>query len=181
MEREPIGKALAALFLHPIETFVYRWNWKSALFSALMRAPIFFSANLTAGWREATGAVVAESSFRAVIAGVYASCTQALRNASPAWAAALVLTVAMPMVAHILEFLLHWLRGTANLKGSMVASVAFTIVSTLFNWYAMRKGALIVGEGAESLGSDLLRMPRLIMGFILLPFRIAWRRVRPQY
>ena len=144
---------------------------ENSVFSAALRAPIFFSANVSAGLREATGAAIAESVFRVLTAGIYAACTQALRRAEPAWAAALVLTIAMPFSAHVLEFLLHWLRGTHNLRGSMLGSIAFTIFSTLFNWYAMRNGALLVGEEGRTFAHDMLRMPQLIAGFLTYPFR----------
>jgi len=166
-----VEEALRAVFLRPFDTLVRRWNWKTALFSAALRAPIFFSANVSAGLREATGAAIAESVFRVLTAGIYAACTQALRRAEPAWAAALVLTIAMPFSAHVLEFLLHWLRGTHNLRGSMLGSIAFTIFSTLFNWYAMRNGALLVGEEGRTFAHDMLRMPQLIAGFLTYPFR----------
>ena len=44
--------------------------------------------------------------------------------------------------------------------------VLFTIISTLFNLFAMRRGVLIVGEGRGSLLSDLRQLPRLIVLFL---------------
>jgi hypothetical protein len=41
-----------------------------------------------------------------------------------------------------------------------------TMVTTSFNLFAMRRGALIVGEGAHSLLADLRRLPRLIVAFV---------------
>ena len=67
-----------------------------------------------------------------------------------------------------MEFVVHWLRGTRNLVPSVTASVIFTALSTLFNLYAMRRGALIVGSGRGSLLEDLRRMPGLVLDFILL-------------
>lgn len=175
-----VAEAVRSILRHPLQTLIYRWNWKSALFSAALRAPIFFSANMRAGFREAMGAAVAESIFRAASAGVFAACTQALRNAEPAWGAALILMVVIPFCGHVMEFLIHWARGTQNLSGSIIASVVFTIISTLFNWYAMRNGALVVGDGGRTLASDMARMPRLILGFITFPFRAAWRALSVQ-
>jgi hypothetical protein len=76
--------------------------------------------------------------------------------------------VLLPLANHSLEFFVHWMRGTPKLVPSIVASVIFTALSTLFNLYAMRRGALIVGSGRKSLGEDLLRMPGLLVGFVTL-------------
>ena len=42
------------------------WNWKSALYSSVLRGLIFFFANLTAGLHAAEGAMLAEFVFRAL-------------------------------------------------------------------------------------------------------------------
>ena len=44
--------------------------------------------------------------------------------------------------------------------------MAFTVVSTAFNLYAMRRGALVVGADGASLVTDLCRMPRLVLSFL---------------
>jgi hypothetical protein len=158
--------------------FVKQWNWKSALFSSSIRATIFFFANLTAGLAAAGGAMAAEFAYRAVFAGFYGSLTQAFRRAQPAWKANLVAMVILPAVSHALEFAVHALRGTPNLKVSIVSSVCFTAISTLFNLYAMRRGALVVGEDAGSVADDLRRVPKLIAGFLLSgPFWV-WSKFR---
>jgi hypothetical protein len=43
--------------------------------------------------------------------------------------------------------------------------VVFTMFSTAFNWFAMRRGALVVGKGESSLASDLARVPALLLEF----------------
>lgn len=147
-----------------------RWNWKASLLSSLMRAALFFFTNLSAGWRAATGAMLIQFVFRAVVSGYYAALTQAFRKAEPAWAAALVATFALPALAHLAEGVLHWVVGTPQLQRSIIASVIFTMVSSLFNWYAMRQGALVVGDGGDSLAKDFRRMPRIVAGFVAAPF-----------
>jgi len=72
----------------------------------------------------------------------------------------------LPAWAHSLEFMVHWLRGTVLLRESIAASIAFSIVSTAFNLFAMRRGALIVGPGSRSIWSDLMETPRLIVAFV---------------
>jgi hypothetical protein len=139
-----------------------RWNWKAALFSSTLRAILFLLANLSAGWRAATGAMAAEFLYRAVTAGFYGAITQAFRKAEPAWAAAISTVALVPLVSHALELTLHLARGTPKIITSLIASVVFTVVSTLFNWYAMRRGALVVGEDTGSIVDDLKQLPRLI-------------------
>ena len=110
--------------------------------------------------------MLAEFLFAAALSGFYGAITQLFSEAEPPWAAALAVAVLAPAVPHALEFAVHFLRGTPNIKTSLIASVAFTITSTLFNLYAMRQGALVVGARGSSLVADLRRMPRLLGGFL---------------
>jgi hypothetical protein len=60
--------------------------------------------------------------------------------------------------------------------------MSFTVVSTLFNFYAMRRGALAVGRDTPSMLDDLRAMPRLITGFLAavpLGIRRWWHRLEP--
>jgi hypothetical protein len=70
------------------------------------------------------------------------------------------------VLTHSLEFMVHWWRGTPELGVSIAASVAFTALSTSFNLFAMRQGALVVGADRQSLLSDLLAVPRLVAQFV---------------
>jgi hypothetical protein len=72
----------------------------------------------------------------------------------------------IPVVSHSIEFAVHWLRGTPHLRSSVLASVCFTIVSTLFNLHAMREGVLLAGEGSASLLADLRSIPRVIRSLV---------------
>jgi hypothetical protein len=65
----------------------------------------------------------------------------------------------------------HWLRGTARLGDSIGASVAFTAISTAFHVFAMRRGALVVGDARRPFREDLRRLPGLIAAF-------AWAALR---
>jgi hypothetical protein len=86
--------------------------------------------------------------------------------------------VILPIANHSVEFFVHWLRGTNRLFASIGASVALTALSSLFNYYAMRKGAFVVGHGRKALLHDLARFPGLVVQFCLLPVRWVrrWRR-----
>ncbi|HXG67697.1 MAG TPA: hypothetical protein VNO70_21525 [Blastocatellia bacterium] len=170
-----VGGVLYNLIRHPYELLIRRWNWKSALMSSLIRGIIFFCTNLVAGLRAAIGAALVEFIYRALTAGVYGSMTQAFRHARPAWAAALTAMVLLPIVSHIFEFLIHWARGTPELLGSILASALFTVLSTLFNLYAMRKGALVVGPQNDSLAQDMRRMPGIVVGFVAVGVKGVYR------
>ena len=166
------------LWTHPGELLIKQWNWKSAFFSSLIRALILLSTNLAAGWRAAAGAMVAEFIFRAITSGFYGSVTQAFRKAEPVWQAGIAVLVVLPLASHSLQLAIHVARGTPKLVNSLIASVAFTEISTMFNLYAMRRGALVVGAEASSIGSDLRRVPKLIAGFIASGPVMVFRYIR---
>ena len=170
-----IRETFLNLVLNPADLLLRRWNWKSAMLSPLFRSQIFLAVNLKAGWKAAVGAMAAEFAYRALASGFCGALTQAFRGAEPAWMAGLVVAVLLPLVSHSIELLVHWLRGTPNLWGSIVASAAFTAVSTVFNWYAMRKGVFVVGDGSASLAADLRRIPRILFEFVILGPASLWR------
>lgn len=173
-EAVPISSVFRELLANPGELFLRKWNWKSALLSSILRALIFLVANLTAGWRAAAGATIAEFIFRAAISGFMGSFTQAFRTAEPEGLATLTVLILLPLISHSLELAVHMAIGTPRLASSMISSVIFTEVSILFNLYAMRRGALVVGEDSSSMGSDLQRIPGLIGGFLIsLPMALA--------
>jgi hypothetical protein len=111
-------------------------------------------------------ALKTELVFRGITSGFYGALTEAFREAEPPWSAALAVMFLLPIANHSIELLVHWLRGTQNLLSSILASVILTAFSTLFNFYLMRRGAMIVGLGRGSLGTDLSRMPKLTLDFI---------------
>lgn len=146
--------------------------------SSATRGLIFLFANWTAGWRAAVGAMTAEWIFRAITSGFYGSITQTLGEVEPAWQGSLVAMFLLPVISHSMEFGVHYLRGTAKLKTSIIASIVFTVFSTLFNVYAMRRGAMVVGSGTHSLADDMKRMPRIIGGFVMAVPRQVVRSLR---
>jgi hypothetical protein len=163
----------------PWHHLVRRWNWKSAVTSGIMRASIFFCANLSAGVAAAFGAMLAEFSYRAILSGASGSVTQALRKAEPPWTAALSAVVVLPACNHTIEFLVHWTRGTPKLAQSVIASITFTVISTLFNLYAMRRGVLVTDDDQpKTLAEDFTHMPRLIAGFLAVGPAAVWRATR---
>ncbi len=173
-----VRDAFLGLLREPVRRLIYRWNWKSAVLSSLLRASLFFATNLTAGLPAAFAAMRTELVFRAITSGFYGALTENFRDAEPPWAAAITVMILLPIANHSIEFVVHWLRGTRNLASSILASMVLTAFSTLFNLFVMRRGALIVGEGRRSLTSDLTQMPRLIGAFCLLLPRYCYRKFR---
>ena len=162
-----VGAVLRQILKHPAEYLIRRWNWKLALFSPVLRALIFFFANLTAGWRAASAAALVELLYRGPTAGVYGALTQAFRRADPPWAAGLTVMLLLPLLSHSMETIVHFLRGTPKLGTSICASICFTALSTLFNLYAMRRGVLVTGgEDEGTFFADLRRIPITIALFV---------------
>jgi hypothetical protein len=150
------------------------WNWKAAVLSLVLRGPIFLAATIRRGWSAVIAALLTESVFCLISAGFYGTVVQVLRDAEPRWLTGLFLTVMIPALFQVLEYLLHWFRGTPHLGLAEATSVAVSAVSALFNWYAMRRGTLLVGEEGRSFGADVSRLPALILGFLaVLPRRLA--------
>jgi hypothetical protein len=56
--------------------------------------------------------------------------------------------------------------------------MGFTVVSTLFNFYAMRRGTMVVGKDAVSIDADMRALPRVIGGFLAGVPPWAWRSLR---
>lgn len=163
-----VADVLRELARDPKGLLVRRWNWKSALLSSLFRAAIFFGANLAAGWRAAVAAMSLEFLYRGISAGLFGALTQAFRQAQPVWLAASTAMVLLPLASHSLEFTVHFMRGTPKLLASIVSSVIFTALSTLFNLYAMRRNILIVGSEAGSLASDFRALPSVLGDFLMI-------------
>lgn len=163
------------MFRHPITIFLRQWNWKAALLSAAGRAPIFLITTCSYGWRSVSLAVAVETIYRAGTAGIFAAFTQAVRNRRPLWQAILLMTVAVPVVSQTLDFLIHHLMGTPNLRTGTLVSTIISAITSLFGWYSMRRGTLLVGAEQDSLLTDLCRLPGLILSFILLPPVWMWR------
>ena len=172
-----IGAVFRRLAHDPMELLVRRWNWKAALFSSMFRGAIFFIANFSAGFDAAVGAMLAEFTYRAITAGTYGAMMQAFRKARPAWAATGIVMVGIPAISHLIEFMVHWLRGTPNLGTSIVASISFTALTTLYNMHMMRRGVMVVGrDGGGSLLNDIKQFPRITISFVTSGFGFLERR-----
>ncbi len=165
------------LVRHPVEMLVWRWNWKAALFSGVLRSMIYFFTHLKEGWRAALGAMSVEFFFRLVVSGASGSLVQAFHNAQPVWLATLCVMIMLPAFSHMIEFTLHTLNGDVNKGKAIIISITFSILSAIFNLFAMRRDALLVKDDrAQTLGQDLVRLPKIVAEFMFYPLVWLWRR-----
>ncbi len=171
------------LLRHPIDTLVLRWNWKAAVLSALLRAPIFFFTYLFKkdGLKLAIGAAVAQSVFRFIFGGVNGAIIQSFSKVEPPWHAILTVPLVLATISHVIEFGVQTLYDNqtgVNGKGKAIAiSVLVSAISAVFNLFAMRRGALLVkDESQQSIWRDLRRMPWLALEFLSFPLVWTWRK-----
>jgi hypothetical protein len=143
------------------------WNWKSALLSLSLRVPVFLVASLRRGLAATLSAVVTELFFCLATSGFYGSIAQAFRLAEPQWLTLLFLTLILPGSFQVLEYFMHRTGGTPHLRLAEIVSCSISGLSALFNWYAMRRNALLVGPEGARFGSDLSRLPGLLVNFIV--------------
>jgi predicted outer membrane repeat protein len=169
-----VPAALADMLINPWR-LLQGWNWKTALLSACARGTIFFISNLGAGLGAAIAAMAAEAALFATLAGFYGAVVQTFRRAQPAWAASVTIMILMPTVNHTLEYALHNMNGTKKIAAGVATSISLSILSAMFNLFAMRRGVLIVGEEKASLIDDLRRMPRVVFDFVMAIPRALWR------
>jgi hypothetical protein len=160
-----LGALLLRLVQRP-QQLLLLWNWKSGLLSIILRGPIFFVAAAHQGWKAVITALFIESVFCALSAGFYGAVVQILNDAEPSWLTGIVLTAVVPVIFQVLEYVLHWFRGTPHLRIAGIVSLVVSALSALFNWYAMRRGTLLVGGEGGGFGADLCRLPRLFLNFL---------------
>jgi hypothetical protein len=153
------------------------WNWKSAVLSVMLRVPVFLAVTIRHGITAIAGAVLLEAGICAFNAGWYAGVVQILRNRKPVWLVATVITVVLPIAGQILEYTAHVWHRTPHRVVAVIVSSVLGAISSLFNWYAMKQGALLTGSEQSSFGSDLRRIPLLIYRFLLLGPRWIGRRI----
>ena len=168
-----VAEVLVGIARCPGNLIWRRWNWKSALFSSIIRGAIFFLVNLIGGVSAALSALATDLIFRPLVSGFYGAIVESFRSATPTWAATLVVIIALPVINHLIEIAVHWARGTQRLGSSVFASVSFSVLSGLFNIFAMRRGVLIVGDGRRPLTEDLRRLPAVVAAFLMAVPRFA--------
>ncbi len=188
-ERIYVSDVFRNLLHHPLQ-LVARWNWKAAMLGAIVRASFYYTVYKASreNWAVTLTAVGVELVFRFLTTGLAGAIVQSFRKATPIWQANIIVSILLPSFSHSIEFVTHYIQeryffdifassqdGVARQRAFAI-SVLFSVISVLFNLFAMRHGVLLVGAGEEtrSLGNDLKRMPRMIGEFTAyLPVQIS--------
>lgn len=174
-----VSQVFRYLVRHPLDAVIYHWNWKAAFLSAILRSPIFFTAYYfqRRGLLIALGAMLAQFVSRAIFGGINGAIIQAFRKVEPAWHAILTIPLILAAFSHLIEFVVQTFydsaTGTHGKGKAIIVSVFISVVSAVFNLFAMRRGALLVkDESQQSLWRDLIRMPWIALEFISFP--LVW-------
>ncbi len=114
----------------------------------------------------------AEALFRILVSGLFGSIMQAFRNAQPQWRAFFLSAVLLPGMVQIAEAWLHWSLGTPRFLITTAASIVMTILAGLFQWHAMRRGAMLVGEQSLTVAEEMRAIPGLLGSFLF-----GWARL----
>lgn len=180
-EKNTLGEAWSNLIKNPA-LFIRYWNYKGAILSGLMRAPIFLITYLVGkeGIKLALGAALVQFIFRFFFAGVSGALIQVFRRVEPPWKALLTILLIVPLISHIFEFVLQFAFAYFTATGehtdeAIIRSVCVSIISALFTLFIMRRNVLIVGdEESKSLFHDIIRLPVMIFEFCaFIPNEIA--------
>ncbi|MFN6963801.1 MAG: hypothetical protein ACK4S4_08550 [Pyrinomonadaceae bacterium] len=162
--------------------FIRHWNYKGAILSGGLRAPIFFITYLIGreSLKLAVGAALLQFVFRFFFAGLTGALIQEFRRVEPVWKAMVSILLVVPLLSHLLEYFVQWtfVHVTAtndHTDIAIVRSICVSLFSSLFALYIMRRNVLIVGEReSRSLLSDIVRLPRLVFDFVaFVPDEIA--------
>jgi hypothetical protein len=186
-EEITVADVFRSLLQHPAQ-IITRWNWKSALLGAILRASFYFTVYKASreNWIVTLTAVLVELSFRFITSGISGALVQSFRRATPGWLATLIVTVSLPAFSHTVEWATHYAQenffsdifaASANnsRQKAFAISVLVSAISAMFNLFIMQHGVLLVGAGKEtkSLGEDMKRIPLLIVEFTtFLPHKI---------
>jgi len=167
------------LLRHPYRTLILGWNWKAAIISSVLRAPIFFGAYLAQkqGLKMAFAAMSVQFIFRAVTGGTNGAIIQSFSKIEPAWHAVVTIPIVLTVFMHIGEWFLQAgfdkYTGTTGKTTAVLISIFASVVSAGFNLFAMRRGVLLVkDESQQSFWHDIKQMPWIV--FELVSFPLIW-------
>lgn len=184
-DEKNVGRVTLYILQHPLEMLILRWNWKAAFLSALLRAPIVFFSYFFAkdGLKMAVGAVIALSVYRLIFGGVAGAIIQSFSKVEPPWHAVITIPVALAALSHIFEYfvlkIIDFFQGSNGTNRALLLSVLMSVISAIFNLFAMRRGILLVkDETRQSIWKDLLHMPWLFLEFISFPLIWTWKRAK---
>ena len=170
-KRSRIREGRMAELLFPLT----HWNWKVALLTAMLRglACVWALRHVELHKRQHFGMV--EAAFVLLTCGSFSALQQQslrIRREILAW---FCCVIAVPLTSLGCDAALHfWLDGH-DTRQLGVAGLVFTLVSATFHWHMIRNGALLVGDEAHTLATDLKRIPKLVGLYFALPVMSAWK------
>ena len=108
-ETSTISEALLSVVRDPAQLFRH-WNYKGAILSGTLRAPIFFITYLIGreSLKIALGAALVQFAFRFLFAGLSGALIQRFRRVEPAWKALLAVMLLVPAISHVFEFVVQY-------------------------------------------------------------------------
>lgn len=165
----PLSRVLTEILRHPL-ALLRGWNWKAASFSAILRSFFFLFSNLHGAHHAAAKAMLTEFVYGTFAAGVAGAVIQRLRHAEPIRKTAIVVWLGVPLVLLTAQASVHRVMGTQHVRTGLIASFIFASFASGFNWFAMRRGAFVIGE-QRSFARDLLLAPKLIAQFLFTPLQ----------
>lgn len=171
MGRSRIREGRMAELLFPLT----HWNWKVALLTAALRglACAWALRHVELHARRHFGVV--EAAFVLLTCGFFSALQQQSLKIGREALAWFSCVVAVPLWSLGCDAALHfWLDGR-DTRQLGVAGVVFTLVSATMHWHLIRNGALLVGDEAHTLATDLKRIPKLVGTYFAEPAAWAWR------
>jgi len=148
------------------------WNWKCALLSATARSLVYLAAMERGGPNGRAAVVLVEMGYVLLTAGLYAGLQQKALGLRSRLLANLTVVLGVPMLAQLLDWLTHCAVGAVAPPKATLAVCVFAAISACFHLHVMRRGAFLTGKRGHSLLKDFQRIPRLTLGFVLLP--LTW-------
>ena len=170
-----LSAVLTGFVLDPRRTLVRYWNWKSAVMSSLVRGGHLLRRQRHPQPRSGQLSLHHRARLARLDLRLLRRNHPNLSYVRPVWKSALGALILLPVANHVLEFIAHWARGTEKLWESIIASVCFTALSSLYHVFIMRRGVMIVGDGSQSLLRDLAIAPKYAVLFAASPFTAFYK------
>jgi hypothetical protein len=173
ISRMKTGKAQSRLaaWLFPFT----HWNWKVAMLTAVLRGAACMAAlrHMEMHARRHFGLV--EAAFVLLTCGFFSALQQQSLALAPEALAWLSYVIVVPLTSLSCDAGLHlWLDGRQT-RQLGPAALIFTVLSATLHWHMIRNGALLVGDEAHTLATDLKRIPKLVGTYFAGPVLWGWK------
>jgi hypothetical protein len=151
------------------------WNWKVAMLTAVLRGLACIAAlrHMEMHARRHFGMV--EAAFVLLTCGFFSALQQQSLALAPEALAWLSCVIVVPLTSLSCDAGLHlWLDGRQT-RQLGPAALIFTVLSATLHWHMIRNGALLVGDEAHTLATDLKRIPKLVGTYFAAPVLWGWK------